>query len=534
MGKQILYKEEARRALEEGIGIMVEAVAVTLGPRGRNVVIEKKYGLPQIINDGVTIAKEVVLNDHMQNTGVCLVRQAALKTNEVAGDGTTTSTVLAHAIICEGMKNLAAGVNPIALKLGMDLATKFLVQKINEFSKPVETLTHISQVASLSAGNDCEVGKMISDAVKKVGKDGIISLEEGKSTKTELVITEGLRFEKGFISPYFINQSDRREVCFENPYILLTDKKITLVQQELIPILEQVKGINRPLLIIADDIAQEVLSTLVLNNLRGTLNVASVRAPSFGGLRKAMLQDISVLTNSTLVTEETGIMFKHITIAAFGQAQKVIVTENCTSIITSNKSKEITTYCESLRSQLRYCSVPYEQEQIQDRIAQLSGGVAVIKVGAITETEMKEKKLRLEDAINATKAAIDEGLVAGGGSLFIYLSELVKNWAKGNLEGDELVGAYIISNALKYPLSRIVKNAGKNGGIIIDRVMHRKTKGDYKTPLWRRGYDVVQEEVVDMFHAGIIDPAKVTRSALQNAVSISSMILTTECVIVEN
>jgi chaperonin GroEL len=525
VAKQILYKEEARRALEEGIDIMVEAVAVTLGPRGRNVVIEKKYGLPQIINDGVSIAKEVVLNNNMQNTGVCLVRQAALKTNEVAGDGTTTSTVLAHAIIREGMKHLAAGASPISLKIGIDLATKFVIQKINDIAKPVENLTSIAQVAALSAGNDSEVGNMIADALGKVGKDGIISLEEGKSTTTELDIAEGLMFEKGFISPYFINQPDKREVIFENPYILITDKKITLVQQELIPILEQIKGTNRPLLIIADNIAQEALATLVLNNLRGTLNIASVRAPSFGDLRKFLLQDIAVLTGSTLITEDTGLTLKNVKLTSFGEAKKVIITENSTSIITTTTSEQITTHCEMLRKQMNLCDGPYEKQQFQDRIAKLSGGVAVIKVGAITETEMKEKKLRLEDAINATKAAIDEGVVPGGGTLFIHLSGLLKTWAKNNLYGDELIGAFIIADAITYPFHRIAKNAGKNGHIIIDALLQESLQ---------TGYDALNENIIDMFESGIIDPAKVTRSSLQNAASISSMILTTECVIVEN
>tara|TARA_B110000902_G_scaffold28633_1_gene31000 strand:- start:3246 stop:4844 length:1599 start_codon:yes stop_codon:yes gene_type:complete len=524
MAKYILYKEEARCALEQGIDIMVEAVAVTLGPRGRNVVIEKKSGLPQIINDGVSIAKEVILNDNMQNTGVCLVRQAALKTNEVAGDGTTTATVLAHGIIREGIKNLAAGASPISLKIGIDLATKFVIQKINDIAKPVANLTSISQVAALSAGNDEEVGKMIAEALGRVGKDGIISLEEGKSTETVLDIAEGLMFEKGFISPYFVNQSDKREVIFENPYVLVTDKKISLVQQELIPILEQVKGTNRPLLIIADDIAQEALATLVLNHLRGTLNVVGVRAPSFGGLRKAILQDIAVLTNSTLITEDTGFSLKNVKLASFGEAKKVIITENSTSIISNTSGETLITHCEMLRKQMALSDISYEKEQFQDRIAKLSGGVAVIKVGAITETEMKEKKLRLEDAINATKAAIDEGVVPGGGTLFVHLSILLKTWAKNNLSGDELIGAYILADAITSPLLRIAKNAGKNGRIIIEDLSQQ--------PI-HMGYDALNEEIVDMFEAGIIDPAKVTRSSLQNAVSIASMILTTECVIVE-
>lgn len=524
MAKQILYKENARQALQEGIEIMVEAVAVTLGPRGRNVVIEKPYGLPQIINDGVSIAKEVTLQDNMQNTGVCLVRQAALKTNEVAGDGTTTSTVLAHAIIREGMKNLAAGASPISLKIGIDLGTKFIIQKINDVAKPVENLTSIAQVGALSAGNDAEVGSMIAEALGKVGKDGIIYLEEGKSTTTELDIAEGLMFEKGFISPYFVNQADKREVIFENPYVLVTDKNITLVQQELIPLLEQVKGTNRPLLIIADDIGQEALATLVLNNLRGTLQVAAVRAPGFGGAKKSFLQDIAILTNSTLVTEDTGLTLKNIKLASFGEANKVTITEKTTSIISLDSSEAVATQCEVLRKQMNASDNESERQAFQDRIAKLSSGVARIKVGALTETEMKEKKLRLEDAINATKAAIDEGVVPGGGTVFIHLSELLKTWAKNNLSGDELIGAYIIADAITYPLMRIAKNAGKNGSIIMEELLQNSIN---------MGYDALNERVIDMFEGGIIDPAKVSRSSLQNAASISSMILTTECVVVE-
>ena len=522
--KQILYKEYARQAIESGIEIMVEAVAVTLGPRGRNVVIEKSYGLPYIINDGVSIAKEVTLQDHMQNTGICLVRQAALKTNQVAGDGTTTSTVLAHALIREGMKNLIAGVNPVSLKVGMTLATKFAINCINDFAQPVQDLTTIAQVASLSAGNDDQVGAMIAEALEKVGKDGIISLEEGKSTITELEIAEGLTFEKGYISPYFVNVPEKREVVFENPYIFILDKKITLVQQELMPILELIKGTMKPLVIIADDVAQDALSTLVLNNLRGTIQVAAVRAPGFGALKKSLLQDIGVLTDGTVVTEETGLSLKNLKLSYFGTAKKVTITENSTSIISLNTSEAVDSHCERLRKLVTITDDSYEKQQLQDRVAKLRGGVAVMKVGAITETEMKEKKLRLEDSINATKAALDEGIVPGGGTVLIHTSSLLKTWAKNNLVGEELRGALIIANALIAPLLRIAHNSGKNGPLLVEEILQNS---------FSIGYDALNGEIVDMYKIGIIDPAKVTRSSLQNAVSIASMVLTTECMIVE-
>jgi chaperonin GroEL len=525
MSKKILYQDDARRALEKGMQIMVEAVAVTLGPRGRNVVLEKKFGVPQIINDGVTIAKEIELTDPVENTGVALIRQAASKTNDVAGDGTTTSTVLAHAIVQEGMRNVAAGANPITLKIGIEKATKYVIEQINEFAQPIENMEAISQVPAVSAGNDEAVGSMIADALEKVGRDGIISLEEGKSTITELEVTEGMRFEKGFISPYFVNRPEKMEVVLENPYILATDKKITLVKQDLIPILEQVTPTKRSLLIIAEDIEKEALATLVLNKLRGIINIAAVRAPGFGQIRKSSLQDITILTNGQLITEDAGYSLKNTTLDLLGEARRVIITKDSTTIINEGTEEQVKLQCENLRKQITLSDDAYEKEKLQDRIAKLSGGVAVIKVGALTETEMKEKKLRLEDAINATRAAVEEGIVPGGGTTFAHLSENLKNWAKNNLKEEELLGALIIAKAISTPLKRIAENGGKNGALILDLLLEQ----DFET-----GYDAFDETFVNMYEKGIIDPAKVTRTTLQNASSIASMILTTECLVVSN
>jgi chaperonin GroEL len=524
-GKKILYKDDARRALLQGMGVMVEAVSVTLGPKGRNVVLEKKYGSPQIINDGVTIAKEIELNDNIQNTGVSLIRQAAAKTNDVAGDGTTTATVLAYAMVHEGMKNLTAGANPISLKIGMEKALQFLIANINEYSRPVEDLRSISQVASISAGNDLEIGKMIAEALDKVGKDGVISLEEGKSTSIELEISEGMRFDKGFISPYFITNPERMEVIFENPFILITDKKITLVKQDLIPILEQVARTKRPLLIIAADVEKEALTTLILNKLRNIVSVAAVRAPSFGQRRKPILEDIAILTEGQVITEETGLSLENVKLTQLGQARRVIITKDDTTIVNEGTEKLVAQQCENLRKQIKVADDSYQKEQLQDRIAKLSGGVAVIKVGAVTETEMKDKKLRLEDAINATRAAVEEGIVPGGGTMFAHLSEILKQWAKLNLREDELIGAMILAKAITAPLRRIVQNAGKNSALILEKIEQEP---------FNIGYNAATDIYGDMYDLGIVDPAKVSRSALQNATSIAGMILTTECIVVNN
>ena len=524
-GKKILYKDEARRALITGMSVMVEAVSVTLGPKGRNVVLEKVAGSPQIINDGVSIAREIELENNIENTGVSLIRQAASKTNDVAGDGTTTATVLAYSMVGEGMKNLTAGANPISLKMGMEKALNFLTDQINEYSKPVEDVKSIAQVAAISAGNDKEIGAMIASALDKVGKDGVISLEEGKSTVIELEISEGMRFEKGFISPYFITNPERMEVVLENPYILITDKKITLVKQDLIPILEQVARTKRPLFIIAADVEKEALTTLILNKLKNIIEVAAVRAPSFGNRRKPILEDIAILTEGEVITEDTGLSLENVQLTQLGQARRVIVTKDDTTIINEGTEELVTKHCEKLRKQTALVDEPYQKEQLQDRIAKLSGGVAVIKVGAVTETEMKDKKLRLEDAINATRAAVEEGIVPGGGTTLVHLAESLKQWSKLNLKEDEFVGALILAKAIAAPLERIVENGGKNSAIVLENIEKES---------FNIGYNAAKEEYGDMYELGIIDPAKVTRSALQNATSIAGMILTTECIIVNN
>tara|TARA_B100000768_G_scaffold141486_1_gene133165 strand:- start:12563 stop:14209 length:1647 start_codon:yes stop_codon:yes gene_type:complete len=524
-GKKILYKDEARRALITGMSVMVEAVSVTLGPKGRNVVLEKVAGSPQIINDGVSIAREIELENNIENTGVSLIRQAASKTNDVAGDGTTTATVLAYSMVGEGMKNLTAGANPISLKMGMEKALNFLTDQINEYSKPVEDVKSIAQVAAISAGNDKEIGEMIASALDKVGKDGVISLEEGKSTVIELEISEGMRFEKGFISPYFITNPERMEVVLENPYILITDKKITLVKQDLIPILEQVARTKRPLFIIAADVEKEALTTLILNKLKNIIDVAAVRAPSFGNRRKPILEDIAILTEGEVITEDTGLSLENVQLTQLGQARRVIVTKDDTTIINEGTEELVTKHCEKLRKQTALVDEPYQKDQLQDRIAKLSGGVAVIKVGAVTETEMKDKKLRLEDAINATRAAVEEGIVPGGGATLVHLAESLKQWSKLNLKEDEFVGALILAKAITAPLERIVENGGKNSAIVLENIEKES---------FNIGYNAAKEDYGDMYELGIIDPAKVTRSALQNATSIAGMILTTECIIVNN
>ncbi|MEG4343532.1 chaperonin GroEL [Microcoleus sp. A003_D6] len=523
MAKRIIYNENARRALERGMDILAEAVAVTLGPKGRNVVLEKKFGAPQIVNDGVTIAKEIELEDHVENTGVALIRQAASRTNDAAGDGTTTATVLAHAMVKEGLRNVAAGANAIALKRGVDKATTFLVEKIAEHAKQVEDSKAIAQVGSISAGNDDEVGQMIANAMDKVGKEGVISLEEGKSMTTELEITEGMRFDKGYISPYFVTDTERMEAILEEPFILLTDKKIALVQ-DLVPVLEQVARSGRPLLIIAEDIEKEALATLVVNKLRGVLNVTAVKAPGFGDRRKAMLEDIAVLTGGQLITEDAGLKLENTKLDMIGKARRITITKDSTTIVAEGNEAAVKSRCEQIRRQMDETESSYDKEKLQERLAKLAGGVAVIKVGAATETEMKDRKLRLEDAINATKAAVEEGIVPGGGTTLAHLTPELEEWANGNLKGEELTGALIVARALAAPLKRIAENAGLNGAVIAERVKEKP---------FNVGFNAATNEFVDMFEAGIVDPAKVTRSALQNAASIAGMVLTTECIVVD-
>ncbi|MCT0225698.1 chaperonin GroEL [Synechococcus sp. CS-1328] len=523
MAKRIIYNENARRALEKGIDILAEAVAVTLGPKGRNVVLEKKFGAPQIINDGVTIAKEIELEDHIENTGVALIRQAASKTNDAAGDGTTTATVLAHAMVKAGLRNVAAGANAITLKKGIDKASDFLVKKIEEHAKPISDSNAIAQVGTISAGNDEEVGRMIADAMDKVGKEGVISLEEGKSMTTELEVTEGMRFDKGYISPYFATDTERMEAVLEEPYILLTDKKIGLVQ-DLVPVLEQIARTGKPLLIIAEDIEKEALATLVVNRLRGVLNVAAVKAPGFGDRRKAMLEDIAVLTNGQLITEDAGLKLENTKLEMLGTARRITINKDTTTIVAEGNEAAVKARCEQIRKQMDETDSSYDKEKLQERLAKLSGGVAVVKVGAATETEMKDKKLRLEDAINATKAAVEEGIVPGGGTTLAHLAPALEEWAAANLSGEELIGATIVASALTAPLMRIAQNAGVNGAVVAEHV---------KGMPFNEGYNAATGEYVDMLAAGIVDPAKVTRSGLQNAASIAGMVLTTECIVAD-
>jgi chaperonin GroEL len=523
MAKRIIYNENARRALEKGMDILAEAVAVTLGPKGRNVVLEKKFGAPQIVNDGVTIAKEIELEDHVENTGVSLIRQAASKTNDAAGDGTTTATVLAHAMVKEGLRNVAAGANAIALKRGIDKGIAFLVDKIAEHARQVEDSKAIAQVGSISAGNDETVGQMIAEAMEKVGKEGVISLEEGKSMTTELEVTEGMRFDKGYISPYFATDMERMEAILEEPFILLTDKKITLVQ-DLVPVLEQVARSGRPLLIIAEDIEKEALATLVVNRLRGVLNVAAVKAPGFGDRRKAMLEDIAVLTGGQVITEDAGLKLDNTKLDMLGRSRRITITKDNTTIVAEGNEAAVKGRCDLIRRQIEETDSSYDKEKLQERLAKLAGGVAVVKVGAATETEMKDRKLRLEDAINATKAAVEEGIVPGGGTTLAHLTPALEEWANSNLSGEELTGALIVARSLSAPLKRIAENAGQNGAVIAERVKEKE---------FNVGFNAATNEFVDMFEAGIVDPAKVTRSALQNAASIAGMVLTTECIVVD-
>ncbi|ABM77256.1 MAG: chaperonin GroEL [Prochlorococcus sp. MED-G132] len=523
MAKRIIYNEQARRALERGIDILAESVAVTLGPKGRNVVLEKKFGAPQIINDGVTIAKEIELEDHIENTGVALIRQAASKTNDAAGDGTTTATVLAHAMVKAGLRNVAAGANAISLKKGIDKASDFLVSKIEELAKPISDSNAIAQCGTIAAGNDEEVGQMIADAMDKVGKEGVISLEEGKSMTTELEVTEGMRFDKGYISPYFATDTERMEAVLDEPYILLTDKKIGLVQ-DLVPVLEQIARTGKPLLIIAEDIEKEALATLVVNRLRGVLNVAAVKAPGFGDRRKAMLEDMAVLTNGQLITEDAGLKLDNAKLEMLGTARRVTINKDTTTIVAEGNETAVKGRCEQIKKQMDETDSTYDKEKLQERLAKLAGGVAVVKVGAATETEMKDKKLRLEDAINATKAAVEEGIVPGGGTTLTHLAADLQKWANSNLSGEELIGANIVEASLAAPLMRIAENAGANGAVVAENVKSRPISD---------GYNAATGDYIDMLAAGIVDPAKVTRSGLQNAASIAGMVLTTECIVAD-
>ncbi|HCD43399.1 MAG TPA: chaperonin GroEL [Lachnoclostridium sp.] len=520
MAKQIKYGVDARKALESGVNQLADTVRVTLGPKGRNVVLDKSFGSPLITNDGVTIAKEIELEDAFENMGAQLVKEVATKTNDVAGDGTTTATVLAQAMINEGMKNLAAGANPIVLRKGMKKATEAAVEAIAKMSEPIKGKASIAKVAAISASDD-EVGEMVADAMEKVSNNGVITIEESKTMKTELDLVEGMQFDRGYISAYMCTDMEKMEANLDDPYILITDKKISNIQ-EILPLLEQVVQSGARLLIIAEDVEGEALTTLIVNKLRGTFNVIAVKAPGYGDRRKEMLQDIAVLTGGTVISDELGYELKNATLDLLGRAKSVKVQKENTVIVDGCGDKEaITARIGQIKGQIEETTSDFDREKLQERLAKLSGGVAVIRVGAATETEMKEAKLRMEDALSAARAAVEEGVIAGGGSAYVHaitqIEELVKN-----LEGDERTGGKIILKALESPLYHIVANAGLEGSVIINKVRESKVG---------TGFDAYKEEYVDMVEAGILDPTKVTRSALQNATSVASTLLTTESVV---
>ncbi|MCL2370217.1 MAG: chaperonin GroEL [Firmicutes bacterium] len=528
MAKQILTGEEARKALEAGVDTLANTVKKTLGPKGRNVVLSKKFGSPLITNDGVTIAKEIELEDAFQNMGAQLVKEVCTKTNDIAGDGTTTACALAQAIIKEGLKNIAAGANPIILKKGIAGATDVAVAELQKISKPVAGKTAISQVASISAGDE-SVGKYISDAMEKVGKDGVITIEESKTADTDVTIVEGMQFDRGYASPYMVTNSEKMEAVLDNPAILITDKKIANIQ-EILPLLEQVVSQNLKLLIIADDIEGEALTTIVLNSLRGTFKCVAVKAPGFGDRRKAMLEDIAILTGGEVISEELGTELKDVTIQMLGKAKQVKVDKDNTTIVGGGGAdKAIKDRIKSIKAQVEVTTSDYDKEKLQERLAKLAGGVAVINVGAATEVEMKEKKLRVEDALNATRAAVEEGIVPGGGVALLTALPAISKYAKG-FSGDEKTGADIIYKALSVPVRIIAENAGVDGGVVVNNILN----GSGKTPPTPNyGYDALKSEYVDMIAKGIIDPTKVTRSALQNAASVAGVLLTTESVVAD-
>ncbi|WP_022797392.1 chaperonin GroEL [Thermus islandicus] len=524
MAKILVFDEAARRALERGVNAVADAVKVTLGPRGRNVVLEKKFGSPTITKDGVTVAKEIELENHLENIGAQLLKEVASKTNDVAGDGTTTATVLAQAIVREGLKNVAAGANPLALKRGIEKAVEAAVEKIRSLAIPVEDRKAIEEVATISA-NDPDVGKLIADAMEKVGKEGIITVEESKSLETELKFVEGYQFDKGYISPYFVTNPEAMEAVLEDAFILIVEKKVSNVR-ELLPILEQVAQTGKPLLLIAEDVEGEALATLVVNKLRGTLSVAAVKAPGFGDRRKEMLKDIAAVTGGTVISEELGFKLENATLSMLGRAERVRITKDETTIVGGKGKKEdIEARINGIKKELETTDSEYAKEKLQERLAKLAGGVAVIRVGAATETELKEKKHRFEDALNATRAAVEEGIVPGGGVALLRAIGAVEELLK-KLEGDEATGAKIVRRALEEPARQIAENAGYEGSVIVQKIL-----AESKNP--RFGFDAATGEFRDLVEAGIVDPAKVTRSALQNAASIGSLILTTEAVVAE-
>ncbi|AOS98908.1 molecular chaperone GroEL [Exiguobacterium indicum] len=522
MAKEILFSEEARRAMLRGVDALADAVKVTIGPKGRNVVLERKFGSPLITNDGVTIAKEIELEDHFENMGAKLVAEVASKTNEIAGDGTTTATVLAQAMIREGLKNVTAGANPMVIRKGIEKAVRRAVEELHTIAKPIEGKEAIAQVAAISAADE-EVGQLIAEAMERVGQDGVITIEESRGFTTELDVVEGMQFDRGYASPYMITDSDKMEAVLENPYILVTDKKISNIQ-EILPVLEQVVQQNKPLLIIAEDVEGEALATLVVNKLRGTFNAVAVKAPGFGDRRKAMLEDISIVTGAELITEDLGLDLKETQITQLGRASKVVVSKDNTTIVEGHgHGDSIEARVGTIRAQIEETTSDFDREKLQERLAKLAGGVAVVKVGAATETELKERKLRIEDALNATRAAVEEGIVAGGGTALIHVTKAVESILSVST-GDEATGVNIVLRALEAPLRQIAENAGQEGSVIVERLKHEAPG---------MGYNAATDEYVDMIETGIVDPAKVTRSALQNAASVSAMFLTTEAVIAD-
>ena len=526
MAKRIVFNEEARKALLNGIDAVADAVKVTLGPKGRNVILEKKYGAPQIVNDGVTIAKEIELKDGLENAGAQLLKEVSSKTNDVAGDGTTTASVLAQAIVREGLKNLTAGANPMSMKRGIDKAVEVSVKEIKDMSRPVNTKEEIAQVAAISAGNNKEIGELIAEAMEKVGHDGVITVEESKSFGTNLKVVEGMQFDKGYLSPYFVTDPERMEAVLEDAYVFCCNKKINLIS-DMVPLLEQIVQSGAKLLIIAEDVEGEALTTLIVNKLRGTFNVVAVKAPGYGDRRKEMLKDIAILTGGEMFTEELGIKLENVTTQMLGKAKRVTVTKDETTIVVGDETKNaVQDRVRLIRKQIEASDSEYDREKLQERVAKLSGGVAVIEVGAASEVELKERKLRIEDALNATRAANEEGIVPGGGVALVRVQQKLSKMIETTTFGsdDEKIGFKILTAALDVPLRSIAHNAGAKADVVIDTVMSHEAA---------YGYDALNDEYVDMFKSGIVDPAKVTRSALENAASVGSMLLTTEAAVVD-
>ncbi len=521
MPKQLVFAEDARAAILRGVDKLAEAVKVTLGPRGRNVVLDKKFGAPTITKDGVTVAKEVELEDPFENMGAHMVNEVASKTSDVAGDGTTTATVLAQAIYREGLKNVTAGANPMDLKRGIERAVETVIDEIKKLSKPIKDKREISQVGAISANNDRNIGDLIAEAMEKVGKDGVITVEEAKSMETSLEVVEGMQFDRGYLSPYFVTDPQRMEVVLEEPYILINEKKISSMK-DLLPILEQIARMGKPLLIISEDIEGEALATLVVNKIRGTLSAAGVKAPGFGDRRKEMLKDIAILSGGNVIAEELGIKLENVTLNDMGRAKRVVIDKDNTTIVEGlGDAKAIEGRVKEIRMQVEETTSDYDREKLQERLAKLVGGVAVVKVGAATETEMKEKKARVEDALNATRAAVEEGIVPGGGVAYLRASKALEQLT---LEGDQAVGVRIVRRALEEPVRQIATNAGAEGSIVVQRLKEAGTN---------EGFDAERLEYVDMIEAGIVDPAKVVRTALQNASSIAALMLTTEALVTD-